>query len=100
MGHTAFKKIKELIIQDPGLVLAYYDPSRELRLQVDISKYGLGAVLLQDRKPIAYASKSPGDSEVNYAQIEKELYAILFGSKRFHLYIYGHHMIVVATQAT
>lgn len=90
----AFKEMKELIIREPGPVLAYYDPSKELRLQVDASKYGLGATLLQEGKPIGYASKSLTDSEINYAQIEKELYAILFGCKRFHQYAYGRHIIV------
>ena len=71
-----------------------YDPGKELRLQVDASKYRLGAVLLLEEKPIGYASKSLNDSEVNYAQIEEELYAILFGCKRFHQYIYGRHFIV------
>ena len=66
----------------------YYDPNKELRLQVDASKYGLGAVLLQEGNPIGYASKSLTDCEINYAQIEKELYAILFGCKRFHQYVY------------
>lgn len=90
----AFEKMKELITREPGPVLAYYNPSKELRLQVDASKYGLGATLLQEGKPIGYASRSLTDSEVNYAQIEKELYAILFGCKRFHQYAYGRHMIV------
>uniref|UniRef100_A0A674NI52 Gypsy retrotransposon integrase-like protein 1 n=1 Tax=Takifugu rubripes TaxID=31033 RepID=A0A674NI52_TAKRU len=91
---AAFRKMKELITREPGPVLTFYDPSKELRLQVDASKYGLGAVLLQEGKPIGYASKSLSDSEVNYAQIEKELYAILFGCKRFHQYVYGRHTIV------
>ena len=90
----AFQKIKELITREPGPVLAYFNPSKELTLQVDASKYGLGAVLLQEGRPIGYASKALTDCEVNYAQIEKELYAILFGCKRFHQYVYGHHVIV------
>uniref|UniRef100_A0A3P9LL44 Gypsy retrotransposon integrase-like protein 1 n=1 Tax=Oryzias latipes TaxID=8090 RepID=A0A3P9LL44_ORYLA len=90
----AFSKMKELITREPGPVLTYFDPSKQLKLQVDASKYGLGAVLLQDSKPVSYASRSLTDSEVNYAQIEKELYAILFGFKRFHHYVYGQHVIV------
>ena len=83
----AFNRVKQTITQAP--VLAYYDPHKSLTLQVDASKHGLGATLLQDGKPIAFASKSLTDTEVNYAQIEKETYAILFGCKRFHQMVYG-----------
>lgn len=89
-----FSKIKELIIQEPGPVLIYFDPAKQLKLQVDASKYRLGIVLLKDSKPVSYASKSLTDSEVKNAQIEKKLYAILFGFKCFHHYVYGQHVIV------
>ena len=91
---AAFRKMKEVITREPGPVLAYFDPDKELSLQVDASKYGLGAVLLQAGRPISYASKSLTDSEINYAQIKKEMYAILFGFKRFHQYAYGRHVLV------
>lgn len=90
----AFKRMKDLITQQPGPVLSYFDPEKELRLQVDASKSGLGAVMLQDSKPVAYASKSLNSTEENYAQIEKELYAVLFGCKRFHEYMYGRKVVV------
>lgn len=79
--------MKDLITREPGPILAYYDANKELRLQVNTSKYGLGAVLMQDGHPIAYASKTLTPTEVNYAQFEKELFAVLFGCKRFHTYI-------------
>ncbi|KAI4900308.1 hypothetical protein NFI96_009493 [Prochilodus magdalenae] len=85
-------QIKDLITHHP--VLAYFDPLKELRLQVDASKCGLGAVMLQGERPVAYASKSLNSTEENYAQIEKELYAVLFGCKRFHEYMYGRRVIV------
>ena len=89
---VAFNKMKEVISNTP--VLAYYDPTKPITLQVDASKFGLGATLLQSGRPVAYASKSLTPAEVNYAQIEKEMYAILFGCQRFHQYIYGHHVTV------
>lgn len=49
---------------------------------------------MHDDNPIAYASASLTDCQSNYAQIEKELFAILFGCTRFHQYIYGLHIIV------
>ncbi|KAI4880495.1 hypothetical protein NFI96_000640, partial [Prochilodus magdalenae] len=85
-------QIKDLITHHP--VLAYFDPLKELRLQVDASKCGLGAVMLQGERPVAYASKSLNSTEENYAQIEKEIYAVLFGCKPFHEYMYGRRVIV------
>jgi len=89
---VAFNKMKEVLSNTP--VLAYYDPTKPITLQVDASKFGLGATLLQSGRPVAYASKSLTPAEVNYAQIEKEMYAILFGCQRFHQYIYGHQVTV------
>ena len=90
----AFQKVKDVITQTPGPVLAYYDPKKPLTLQCDASKAGLGATIMQDGKPIAYASKSLTPTETLYAQIEKELYACLFGCKRFEQYIYGRKVHV------
>jgi hypothetical protein len=88
----AFEEVKRILTQAP--VLTYYDPKKPLVLQCDSSKYGLGATLLQDGKPIAYASKSLTPSEVNWAQIEKELFAVLFGMTRFRQYVYGRQVLV------
>lgn len=75
---AAFSKVKEIITMEQGQVLAYYDPAKTLILQTDSSRSGLGATLLQEGKPIAYASKSLTSSEKNYAQIELECLGILF----------------------
>ena len=87
----AFERVKQTITQSP--VLVYYDPKKELTLEVDSSKDGIGA-LLQENRPIAFASKSLTQAEIGYAQIEKELLAILFGCKRFHQYTYGRRVTV------
>ena len=57
-------------------VLKYYDPSKELNLQVDASDTGFGATLIQGGHPIAYASRALSDAETRYAQIEKELFLV------------------------
>jgi hypothetical protein len=90
---SAWESIKSTLASQP--VLTIYDPDKKITLQVDASKHGLGAIIFQDNKPIAYASKSLSKTEENYAQIEKELYAIVFGCERFHQYIYGHHNVLV-----
>ena len=50
--------------------------------------------LLQDGKPIAYASRALTYTETNYAQIEKELLSIVFWVERFHQYTYGRKVVV------
>jgi hypothetical protein len=54
----------------------------------------MGAVLLQNKLPIAYASKTLTQYQQNYAQIEKEMLTIVF---RFHDYIYGLQSIEIET---
>ncbi|XP_028416269.1 uncharacterized protein K02A2.6-like [Dendronephthya gigantea] len=84
---TAFQKIKEILSTDR--VLRYYDVTKPVVLQTDASKKGLGAVLLQDGFPVAYASRTMTTTQERYAQIEKELLAVVFACERFHQYIYG-----------
>ena len=90
--NDAFEKVKCVLTQTP--VLAYFDPDKPVTIQSDASKFGLGSILMQDGKPIAYASESLTQTEINYSQNEKELLAILFGCKRFHQYVYGRQVIV------
>ena len=56
---------------------------------MDASQHSLGAALIQDGRPIAFASKSLTPTEQRYANIERELLACVFGAERFHTYIYG-----------
>ena len=86
--HTqAVERLKQILSSQP--VLKFYDPTKPVKLQVDASKSGLGACVLQDGHPIAYASRSLTQAEEHYAQIEKELLAVVFGCERFNHYVYG-----------
>jgi hypothetical protein len=83
----AMKAIKQLL--SSSQVLRYFDVSKKVDLQVDASKSGLGAVLLQEGRPVAYGSRALTASECNYPQIDKELLAMVFGCEYFHNYVYG-----------
>ena len=68
--------------------------SRENLLSADYaSDRGIGAVLMQEHDgklfPVCYGSKKLSSAERNYSTIEKECLAIVWGFKRFHLYLYG-----------
>ncbi len=90
---SAFSEIKNMLTTAP--VLAYYDPSKKLVIENDACEYGLGTALLQDGKPIAYASRSLSEAERRYAQIEKEMLAVTFGLERFHHYTFGRNVNVI-----
>ena len=83
----SFETLKNLISNTP--MLKYFDPQKEVTLSVDASSKEIGAVIFQVDEPVAYASKSLTTSQQNYAQIEKEMLAIVFGCTKFHAYIYG-----------
>ncbi|KAK2718681.1 hypothetical protein QYM36_005872, partial [Artemia franciscana] len=75
--------------------LAYFDHScKSINLTVDASSHSLGAYILSNGNVVAYASRSLSKAEQKYSQLEKELYAIVFGCKYFHHFIYGRHVKV------
>lgn len=68
--------------------------SKNITIQCDASQYGLGSTLLQDGRPVHYANRALSRTEQNYAQIEKELLAIVFSCERFEHYLYGKQVTV------
>ena len=72
----ALDNLKQAVTSTP--VLRYYHLKEEVTLQCDASQGGLGAALLQNGQPVAYASRALTATETHYAQIEKELLAIVF----------------------
>lgn len=76
-------------------LLSPYDVNKTIDIQADASQFALGAVLMQEGRPITYASRSLTSTEQNYAQIEKELLAITFAFSKFHNFVYGHKEVTV-----
>lgn len=87
---AAMNRIKGIIRS--GLELQIFKRGEPLELSCDASSFGLGAVLMQAGKPIAFVSKTMTESEKKMAQIDKELMALVFGFERFYLYTYGSHV--------
>lgn len=88
----AFEEVKHLLTNAP--VLSYFDPTKDTVLQCDASQTGLGACLLQEGHPVCYASRALTQTEERYAQIEKELLAVVFGMEKFETYTYGRKVVV------
>ena len=88
----AFCKVKEILSKHSAL--AYFDVAKPVTISCDASQSGLGAAILQDDKPVAFASRALTEAETRYAQIEKELLAVVFAFSRFHQYVYGTEVTV------
>ena len=92
---STFQQLKQWICKTLlKTTLAYYDRSQPLSIQTDASEYGLGTALVQNNRPIAFASKTLTDMETRYANIECKCLSVVFGLEKFHTYIYGRHITV------
>ena len=52
--------------------------------KTNASEYGLGAALIQNNRPIAFASKTLTDIETRYANVERECLSVCYGLEKFH----------------
>ena len=88
----AFEKLKSVIINAP--LLGYFDNRTRTTLNMDANSIGLGAVVMQNKKPVAPGSRVLIACERRYANIERELLAIVWGTLKFHTYLYGRKVLV------
>ena len=79
-------------------ILAYYDPKKTIVLQTDASINGLGACLLQDEKPVYFASKALTEGQQGYVAIELESFAVAWSMEKIHHFLYGNHFILETYQ--
>lgn len=80
--------------------MAYFDPTKQTELTTDASPWGLSAILSQktpgndDRRIVAYVSRSLSVVEKKYSQTEREALAIVWAMERLHVYLYGGKFIL------
>ena len=90
---AAYDNIKKKLTSNR--VLKYYNVKAPVLLSVDASTKGLGAAIIQDGGVVAYASRALTSTEQKYAQIEKEMLAVVFGCTRFHKLLYGKDDVTI-----
>jgi hypothetical protein len=88
----AFEEAKQMVIRDA--LLSYPDFSREFHVYADASDYQLGAVILQDGKPIAYYTRKLNKAQSKYSTGEKELLSIVETLKEFQNILLGQKVVV------
>ncbi|KAG8481481.1 hypothetical protein CXB51_026332 [Gossypium anomalum] len=83
----SFDKLKTLLTKAP--VLVQPEPGKEFVIYSDASMNGLGCVLMQEGKVIAYSSRQLKPHEKNYPTHDLELAAIIFALKIWRHHLYG-----------
>lgn len=70
-----FKNLKKLVTEAP--ILQNFNSKLPIVVQCDASKDGIGCCLMQNNKPVCFASRSLTQAERNFSQIEKELLSVV-----------------------
>jgi len=84
---NSFQELKQKLTSAPVLVIS--DTSRPFEVYCDASHQGLGCVLMQERRVVAYASRQLKSHEKNYPTHDLELAAMVFALKIWRHYLYG-----------
>jgi transposase InsO family protein len=89
----AFRSLKSALLSSP--ILTMPDVQKPFTVVCDASDYGVGAVLLQEGKAVAFYSKKLNDAERNYCATERELLAVVYALTEWRCYLLGKPVTVI-----
>ena len=85
---ASFQELKKRLVTAPVLILP--DIHKDFQVYCDASRQGLGGVLMQEGKVVAYASRQLRPHELNYATHDLELAAVVHALKTWRHYLIGN----------
>ena len=88
----AFENMKKVIARET--ILAFPDFDKPFHIYTDASDYQMGAVIVQDNKPIAFYSKKLNPAQTRYTTTEKELLSIVAVCKEFRNILLGQQLVI------
>ena len=83
----AFDTIKAILSSD--VLLCYPDHNKSFHVYTDTSNLQLGAIIVQDDRPVAFYSRKLNAAQRNYTTMEKELLSVIKTLKEFHTMLFG-----------
>ncbi|XP_031108696.1 uncharacterized protein LOC116013188 [Ipomoea triloba] len=91
-AEIAFEKLKQALCSSPVLTLPNFN--KLFIVEADACHRGMGAVLMQEERPIAYYSKAFGEKHLGLSIYEKEYMAIINAVEKWRSYLLGRHFII------